>query len=153
MFGEIVQTQRSLGHLLMLEKGATSTLQCADRGKAGWRNSEFDAQMIQHTGWDHLNRIERRSGEPQETDLQRHAQPVQRSASTIDILSFILGKREEMRNFRVGQIVRKPFPAKVLSKWSVHDSILLRTSLHTAGKRLQNLAAYNYQWVTKLWGR
>ena len=92
MFGEVAQTQGPLGHLLVLKKRPPSTIQRADRGEAGRRNSQFNAQMSQQTRWDHLNRVERRSGEAQETDLQRHAQPVQRPASAVDNSPFILGK-------------------------------------------------------------
>ena len=99
MFGEVVQTQSPLSHLLVLEKGATSTIDRADRGEAGRRNSEFNAQMSQHTRRDHLNQIERCPCEAQETDLQRHTQPVQRPASAVDSSPFVLGKREEMRDF------------------------------------------------------
>ena len=35
MFGEVVQTQSLLNHLLVLEKDATSTIDRADRGEAG----------------------------------------------------------------------------------------------------------------------
>lgn len=135
MFGEVAQTQSPLGHLLVLKKGAPSTIQRTDRSQVRRRNFEFSAQMSQHTRWNHLNGIERRSGEPQETDLQRHAQPVQWTTSAVDSSPLILGEREEMRNFRIGQVVWKPVPTKILSKWCAHDSILLRMSLHTAGKR------------------
>lgn len=145
MFGEVAQAQRPLGRLLMLEQRSTSAIQCAYRGEAGRRNSEFNAYMSQHTRRNHLNGIERRSGEPQKTDLQRHTQSVQRPPSAIDSPLFLFGKREEIRNFRVGQIVREPLPTKVLLKWSVHDSILPRLSLHSAGKRSRNLRFYLYQ--------
>jgi hypothetical protein len=130
---EVVQAQSLFSSLLVLEQRATSAIKSADRGEAGRRHCEFDAQMSQHTRRDHLNRIEWRSGEPQKTNLQRHAQPVKRPTSAINCPAFLVRKREEMRDFRIGQIVREPVPTKILSKWSVHDSVLPGMSLHSAG--------------------
>jgi len=124
VLGKVVQAQRRLRRLLVLELRTASAIQRADRGEVRRRDPKFDAQMSQHTRRDHLDGIERRPGEPEKADLQRHAQPVQRPTPTIDSASFILPKREKMRNHGFGQIVRKPLPTKVLPKRRVHDSVL-----------------------------
>jgi hypothetical protein len=66
--------------------------------------------------------------------LQRHAQPVQRSAMPVNNLPHALGKGEEKRDFKFRQILWKPFPTKVLSKRRVHDSVLLERAYTTYEK-------------------
>jgi hypothetical protein len=99
LFGEAAQAQLLLSRLLMLKQRLTSAIQSAYRGEAGRRNSEFNTHMRKHTRRNHLSGIEWRSGELRKTDLQRHTQSVQRTSSAIDGSPFLLGKREEMRDF------------------------------------------------------
>ena len=90
MLGEVVQTQRLLRRVLVLEQRAAAAIEGADRGEAGRRNPKFGTEISQYWWRDHLHGIEQRAREPQKSDLQRHAQPVQRSAMPLNSAPYFL---------------------------------------------------------------
>src|SRR3546814_12070988 len=65
------QAQRPLGGILMLEQGAAAAIQCPDRRQLRHFDVEHDAEVRQYLARNDFERIERRAGEPQQSDLQR----------------------------------------------------------------------------------
>src|SRR3546814_11964682 len=76
---KVAQAKRPLGGILMLEQGAAAAIQCPDRRQLRHFDVEHDAEVRQYLARNDFERIERRAGTPQKSELQRDTEAVQRS--------------------------------------------------------------------------
>src|SRR3546814_4731055 len=84
----------------MLEQGAAAAIQCPDRRQLRHFDVEHDAEVRQYLARNDFERIERRAGEPQKSDLQRDTEAVQRTTMGPNHLQLGLGRREETLDLR-----------------------------------------------------
>jgi hypothetical protein len=77
MLARLGPAKRGESGRLMVEQGASPPVERPDRGQSRRRESELAAEMLQHSGRDDLDRIERPAGHLEEADLDGERQPVQ----------------------------------------------------------------------------